>query len=277
MEGGQKQIAILSSGIWQLRDAIRQITQLEPVRWRPPFRVPEFGCVAGWGLKHTARRARTLARRSEIGFLALEDGFMTQAALARWSLVLCAAAAGAFAAGCQKAPDVPTPSRVVTRTDKNPVEPPVPIPGVEPAEVSLHIVKNTELEAAIKEQKGKIVVVDFWATWCPPCKKEFPHLVELNRKHGRDGVVCISVSLDEETDRDAALKFLRGQQANFPNFLLNEEPEESQKHWKINSIPAVQVFDRAGQLVKTFDSDDTKHFTYADVNKLVEELLLAKQ
>lgn len=72
----RQQIAILSSGIWQLRDAIRQITQLEPVRWMPPLRVPEFGCVAGWGLKRTARRARTLARRNEVGFLALEDGFI---------------------------------------------------------------------------------------------------------------------------------------------------------------------------------------------------------
>jgi capsular polysaccharide export protein len=72
----QQQIAILSSGIWQLRGAIRQITQLEPVRWMPPFSAPDFGCVAGWGLKATTKRARTLARRNEVGFLALEDGFI---------------------------------------------------------------------------------------------------------------------------------------------------------------------------------------------------------
>lgn len=71
-----RKIAILSSGIWQLRDVVREITQMEPVRWVPPLRQPRFGCVAGWGLKHTARRARALASKSDVSFLALEDGFI---------------------------------------------------------------------------------------------------------------------------------------------------------------------------------------------------------
>jgi len=71
-----QRIAILSSGIWQLRDVVREITQMEPVRWLPPLRRPKFGCVAGWGLKHTTRRARALASKSDVSFLALEDGFI---------------------------------------------------------------------------------------------------------------------------------------------------------------------------------------------------------
>jgi capsular polysaccharide export protein len=72
----QRKIAILSSGIWQLRDAVREITQMEPVRWMPPLKRPKFGCVAGWGLKHTTKRARALANKSDVSFLALEDGFI---------------------------------------------------------------------------------------------------------------------------------------------------------------------------------------------------------
>lgn len=72
----EQTIAILSSGIWQLRDAIREITRMEPVRWMPPLKRPKFGCVAGWGLKHTTRRARALASKSDVSFLALEDGFI---------------------------------------------------------------------------------------------------------------------------------------------------------------------------------------------------------
>ena len=45
--------------------------------------------------------------------------------------------------------------------------------------------------------KGKIVVVDFWATWCPPCRAEIPGYTELTRKYGKDGVAIIGVSLDE--------------------------------------------------------------------------------
>jgi len=72
----ERKIAILSSGIWQLRDAVREITQMEPVRWMPPLKRPKFGCVAGWGLKHTTKRARALANKRDVSFLALEDGFI---------------------------------------------------------------------------------------------------------------------------------------------------------------------------------------------------------
>ncbi|MGE0675183.1 MAG: capsular polysaccharide biosynthesis protein, partial [Methylibium sp.] len=48
----------------------------EPVRWMPPLKRPKFGCVAGWGLKRTARRARALASKRDVSFLALEDGFI---------------------------------------------------------------------------------------------------------------------------------------------------------------------------------------------------------
>ncbi len=70
------QIAILSSGVWRLRDAIRAFTGCEPVRWMPPLQQPKFGCVAGWGLKPTSRRARELAKRSDTAYIALEDGFI---------------------------------------------------------------------------------------------------------------------------------------------------------------------------------------------------------
>jgi capsular polysaccharide export protein len=72
----QQRIAIVSPGIWQLRDAVREITQMEPVRWMTLLKRPRFGCVAGWGLKRTARRARALANKRDVDFLALEDGFI---------------------------------------------------------------------------------------------------------------------------------------------------------------------------------------------------------
>ena len=70
------QVAILSAGVWQLRDAIREITGFEPVRWLPPFQRPAFGCVVGWGLKPTSTRARELSIKSDASYIALEDGFI---------------------------------------------------------------------------------------------------------------------------------------------------------------------------------------------------------
>ncbi len=72
----QQRVAILSSGVWQLRDAIREITGFEPVRWLPPFQQPKFGCVVGWGLKPTASKARELSIKSDSSYIALEDGFI---------------------------------------------------------------------------------------------------------------------------------------------------------------------------------------------------------
>ena len=71
-----QRVAILSAGVWQLRDAIREITGFEPVRWLPPFQRPEFGCVVGWGLKPTSTRARELSIKSDASYIALEDGFI---------------------------------------------------------------------------------------------------------------------------------------------------------------------------------------------------------
>jgi peroxiredoxin len=45
--------------------------------------------------------------------------------------------------------------------------------------------------------KGKVVVVDFWATWCPPCRAEIPGYIEMVRKHGKDGLVIVGISLDQ--------------------------------------------------------------------------------
>jgi thiol-disulfide isomerase/thioredoxin len=135
-----------------------------------------------------------------------------------------------------------------------------------------------DIDGAIKMQRGKIVVVDIWATWCVPCKKEFPHLVELHQKRAKDGVVCMSVAWDSADDRDKALEFLQQRGATFPNFLLNKDDKDGTQKWldayDIGPIPVVLVFGRDGKLAKKFDREDPDHpFTYADVNKLVEELL----
>src|SRR5438874_7926801 len=56
-----------------------------------------------------------------------------------------------------------------------------------PAEVKLEVVKWPGLEKVIASYKGKVVVIDIWADFCIPCKKEFPHFVELHRKYAKDG------------------------------------------------------------------------------------------
>jgi thiol-disulfide isomerase/thioredoxin len=145
-------------------------------------------------------------------------------------------------------------------------------------EVTLKAVPFADVEAAVNALKGKVVVIDFWATWCLPCKKEFPGLVELHRKHAENGVACVSVSIDEVEEKDSALKFLKDKNATFANFLVVEDDSKWKKKWAIGGIPVVLVYGQDGKLAKRFDnSNPDSQFTYSDVTRFVEGLVANPQ
>ena len=167
---------------------------------------------------------------------------------------------------------------------------PVTAEGPKGAAVSLKIMNWEQAQEIVKKNKGKIVVMDVWSTSCDPCMKEFPNLVKLHQKYGKD-VACVSVSTDytgsknkpPEFYRERVLKFLEEQKADFDNVLLNVPSDELFENIELSSIPAVYVYGRDGKLVKRFDSEsaenlktDEEAFTYADVNKVVFGLLKKK-
>jgi thiol-disulfide isomerase/thioredoxin len=144
----------------------------------------------------------------------------------------------------------------------------------DPPGVQLRPVSYRELGDVVKAQRGKVVVVDVWADFCVPCKREFPNLVRLNERYAADGLVCISVSVDDAAKHDAALAFLTRQKATFANYRLTDKAEVWQKAWKISGPPTVFVFDRSGRRAAKFDSEDeNKPFTYDEVEALVRKLL----
>jgi thiol-disulfide isomerase/thioredoxin len=144
-----------------------------------------------------------------------------------------------------------------------------------PPKVELKAVKYNDLARAIRALQGKVVVVDFWASWCGPCKKEFPHLVELSKKYGKDGLVAVSASVDTAEDAKDALEFLQKAGATFPNYRIEESDAVWQPKLRFKSVPAVFVFDRQGYRAAKFTNDDPKNqFTYTkNVIPLVLKLL----
>jgi len=126
------------------------------------------------------------------------------------------------------------------------------------------------------------VAVDVWATWCPPCMKNFPHLVGLHQKYRDQGLVCMSVSLDVTTAdlpkaKEKPEAFLIKNKATFPNFLLDEHESVWQGYWKTGGPPLWFVFDRQGRRAGKFTSDDPdRPIDYDEIDRLLIKLLQAK-
>ncbi len=127
---------------------------------------------------------------------------------------------------------------------------------------------------------AKLTLVDAWATWCVPCKENFPHVVEMHQKYARKGLAVVSLSLDDRAKPkqvNEAREFLKEKKAVFTNFLLDEEFGDGFDKLNVNAIPAVFLFGPDGKEVKRFTLDDTENqFTYEEVEKVVAALLDGK-
>lgn len=132
-------------------------------------------------------------------------------------------------------------------------EEPSPAPVQEPVE----LVRGdyAAIDRAVAEKKGSVVLVDFWATTCGPCREKFPHLVSLHKRYAEEGLVCISVCYDPDPeDREAALRMLQGWRATFRNFHFPDRTAEDRHRMRerfgiAGFLPHAALFARSGERV----------------------------
>ncbi len=106
--------------------------------------------------------------------------------------------------------------------------------------------KNTEgKNVSLSDFKGKVIVVDFWATWCGPCRRGIPDLISL-QKEFKDELVVIGISLDRETVKDV-VPFVKKNEINYPIVYGNEEVVN--QFGGIQAIPTSFVIDKNGNIV----------------------------
>jgi thiol-disulfide isomerase/thioredoxin len=97
----------------------------------------------------------------------------------------------------------------------------------------------------LESHAGKVVVVDFWASWCVPCRRSIPWLNEMQAKYAGQGLVVIGVNVDAE--RQLAERFLAETPAKFR--IVYDSEGRLPKEYGVQGMPSSFVFDRAGRLV----------------------------
>jgi len=123
------------------------------------------------------------------------------------------------------------------------------------------------------QERGRALLVNFWATWCDPCREEFPDLVRLFNTYRRRGLSVVEISMDEPESRPAIEQFLKSQGASFGSYRQHFNDFEAlvnsiNPRWG-GAIPATFLYDQQGRLVDSWEGATT----YAEFESAVKPLL----
>jgi peroxiredoxin len=103
--------------------------------------------------------------------------------------------------------------------------------------------------------KGQVIVLEFWATWCPPCREEIPVVNQIYKAYREKGLVVIGISLDRKPPQEVK-KFLDQLQVEYPNVMGDEETFEKYSQranlGAIRGIPATFIIDRQGRICQRY-------------------------
>ena len=133
-------------------------------------------------------------------------------------------------------------------------------------------VQDNNQRAKLADYAGKVVVLDFYATWCEPCRAETPHLVKLQKQYGDKGLQVIGLNVGGDDDRDQVPGFAKEFGIQYPlaypdDDLVNQLLSDNE------NIPQSFVYDRNGKLIKRFIGFESSGA--AQIEQVVQQALAA--
>jgi len=143
-----------------------------------------------------------------------------------------------------------------------------------PALGQLVPVNEAAFQKVVADHKGKVVLYDFWATWCDGCRAELPDLVRLDAKLRVQGFELVTISADEPEQAADAEKFLKHLGVRSPLYRRQADDDQHfidsiDKNWS-GALPAMFLFDKAGRQVRSFIGETDIGVLEAAVRKILQ-------
>jgi len=118
----------------------------------------------------------------------------------------------------------------------------LPSPGTAAPDFTLKSTNGKNVR--LKEQRGQVVLVNFWATWCAPCRQELPELDKLQAQYGKAGLRLLAVSVDDDAQNAAAMMRRLGVGLT----VLHDRDKRVAKRYDVDAMPATVIVDRRGRV-----------------------------
>jgi thiol-disulfide isomerase/thioredoxin len=141
------------------------------------------------------------------------------------------------------------------------------------APTSFQKVDEAAYPKTIAAHKGKVVLVNFWATWCEPCRKEMPALAKMAASLSAKGLDLVTISADEPEDEKPALAFLTKAAIQAPAYLKAAKSDDKfiamlDPKWS-GALPALVLYDKTGKKVKFWTGETDLKIVEAEIRKLL--------
>ncbi|MEI7817618.1 MAG: TlpA disulfide reductase family protein [Desulfuromonadales bacterium] len=110
------------------------------------------------------------------------------------------------------------------------------------------VISTTGQTITQENYRGHVLILDFFATWCQPCRQSIPHLVDMNRKYGKQGLQILGLSVDEDGER-VVKAFTDEFSVNYPLALAGDPTTAD---FGVRSVPIMYLIDKKGKIVEVF-------------------------